>query len=61
MHFDATDHALTTIIIKAPDEKDERRPSYRRLRPQKEAWSSVLHELSGYRDAHITLRRRRNI
>ena len=60
-HCDASDHALAAIIIKALDEEDERRPLNRRLRPHEEVWSSVLRELSGYRGAYLTLRRRRKI
>jgi len=60
-HCDASDHALAAIIIKALNEEDERRPLNRRLRPHEEVWSSVLRELSGYRDAYLTLRRRRNM
>ena len=61
MHCDASDHALAAIVIKAPDEEDLRRPFYRRLQPHEAAWSSVLRELTGYRDAYLTLRRRRNM
>jgi hypothetical protein len=60
-HCDASDHALAAIIIKALDEEDERRPLNRRLRPHEEVWSSVLRELSGYRDAYLTLRRQHNM
>jgi hypothetical protein len=61
IHCDASDHALAAIIIKAPDEKDVQRPFYRRLHPQEVGWSSVLRELTGYHDAYLTLRRRRNV
>jgi hypothetical protein len=61
MHCDASDHALAAIVIKAPDEEDVRRPFYRRLQPHEAAWSSVLRELTGYRDAYLTLRRRRDM
>jgi hypothetical protein len=47
MHCDASDHALTAIIIKAPDEKCVQRPFYRRLHPYEVGWSSVLRELTG--------------
>ena len=61
LHCDASDHALAAIIIKDPDEKDVQRPFYRRLHPQEVGWSSVLRELTGYHDAYLTLRRRRNM
>ena len=61
MHCDASDHALAAIIIKAPHEDDAQRPFYRRLHPHEVGWSSVLRELTGYRDAYLTLRRRRNM
>jgi hypothetical protein len=61
MHFGASDHALAAIIIKAPDEEGEWRPFYRRFQPHGEVWSSVLRKLSRYRDAYLTLRRRRNM
>jgi hypothetical protein len=60
-HCGTSDHDLAAIIIKAPGDEDERRPLNRRLRPHEEVWSSVLSELSGYRDAYLTLRRRRNM
>jgi hypothetical protein len=60
-HCGASDHALADIIIKALDEEDERRPLNRRLRPHEEVWSSVPRELSGYRDAYLTLRRRQSM
>ena len=61
MHCDASDHALAAIITEAPTEEDTRQPFYRRLWPHEATWSSVLRELTGYRDAYMTLRRRRNM
>jgi hypothetical protein len=61
IHCGASEHALAAIIIKAPDKNDVQRPCYRRLHSQKVGWSSVLRELTGYHDAYLTLRRRRNM
>ena len=61
MHCDASDHALAAIIIRAPNEDDVQRPFYRRLFSHEAGWSSVLRELTGYHDAYMTLRRRRNM
>jgi hypothetical protein len=48
MHCDASDHTLAAIIIKAPDEEDERRPFYRRLRPHTTA--AAQHVEQGHRN-----------
>ena len=61
LHCDASDHALATIITVAPSEEDVRAHFYRRLLPHKTTWSSALRELEGYRDALLTLCKKRDM
>jgi len=61
LHCDASDHALAAIITVAPSEEDVRAHFYRRLLPHKTTWSSALRELEGYRDALLTLCKKRDM
>jgi hypothetical protein len=58
LHCDASDHAVAAIVHDAPVDACIIAPFYRRLLHHETARSSALRELTGYRDAYRTLRKR---
>ena len=58
LHCDASDHALGAIVVAGPHGREVGAKFYRRLAAHEAAWSSALRELTGYRDAVVTLARR---
>ena len=56
-HVLKADHALGAIVTTSPCGSATGAKFYRRLRADEAEWSSVLRELTGYRDAFLTLSR----
>lgn len=58
LECDASDHALGAIVVTAPHERFVGASFHRRLAANEARWGSLLREMTGYRDAVVTLARR---
>ena len=58
LECNVSDHALGAIVVTAPRGSFVGACFHRRLRDEEVHWGSLLREMTGYRDAVITLARR---
>ena len=61
LECDASDHALGAIVVSAPQSSFVGACFHRRLRDDEAQWGSLLREMTGYRDAVLTLARRAHL